>query len=232
MSELKIDAVIFDFDGVILDTETPLYETWAELYVEHGQVLEIELWHKCLGRADNHFDFHAHLVASVGGAETPEVGRGELDRDVILGKKRERSLAIINAKPVMAGIVERAVEAKAMGLGVGVCSSSSRSWVGGHLERLGVREHFGEMVVREDTTIHKPEPEPYWEAARRLGAAPGRVLVFEDTPNGIKAAKAAGMFCVALPNAMTAPLDLSAADFVVEDLGSVGLGEIVGRLGG
>ncbi|MHC4994895.1 MAG: HAD family hydrolase [Planctomycetota bacterium] len=224
-----IDAIIFDFDGVILDTETPLYETWAGLYAEFGHDLPVELWHACLGRADNHFDFHAHLVELVGDRG---VDVDELEREVIIGKKRERSLKIINAKPVMAGVIERAQEAKAMGMGVGVCSSSSRSWVGGHLERLGVREHFQAMVVREDTPVHKPKPDPYLHAAERLGVTPERTLVFEDTPNGIKAAKAAGMYCVALPNDMTRPLDLTHADLIVEDLGGVGLGEILSSLGG
>lgn len=217
-----IDALIFDFDGLILDTEMPLYSSWRAVYAEHGVDLPVERWIDVLGRGSSYFDFHGHLESQAGLT---------LDREGTAERVRAASRRLIDAADALPGVVERLDEARASGLAVGMASGSTRAWVERHLGRLGLLDRFDPVVTHEDTERHKPHPDPFMLAASRLGAAPGRCVVFEDSPNGLAAAKAAGMYAVAVPNQITAPLPLSEADLRLESLADATLGEVLARLG-
>jgi len=216
-------AVIFDFDGLILETEMPQYRAWRDAFARFGVSMPIDLWVRCLGRGTGAVDFVAHLAAAT---HLP------VDREHVTRAARKQAGAEILAAEVMPGVWEYLDDAEQNGMRIGLASGSTRDWVGGHLDRLGLARRFETIVTHEDTDRHKPDPDPFLECARRLAVAPGRCLVLEDSPNGVLAAKAAGMTVIAVPTEMTAPLDLSAADLKIDSLASTSLAEAVARLVG
>ena len=121
--------------------------------------------------------------------------------------------------------------ARRLGLGLAVASSSSRRWVAGHLERLGLADRFDVLRCAEDVTRVKPHPDLYVAALKALGAAPVAAIALEDSPNGVLAAKRAGLFCVAVPNPLTAKLDLTAADILLASLDELPLPALLRRTG-
>jgi putative hydrolase of the HAD superfamily len=140
---------------------------------------------------------------------------------------RERLLTGLAA---CAGVPERIAEARARGLALAVASSSERAWVEGHLTRLGLREHFSAIRCREDVPRVKPDPTLYRSALAAIGVAPEHAVAFEDSPNGVAAAVAAGMRCVAIPGPMTRSLRFDAAHLELSSLAELSLDEILARV--
>ena len=218
---MGVKALVFDFDGLILDTEEPVYQSWRELYEEHGEQLPFDRWIQIVGSSNAAFDPRGHLEARLGRPLSPEV----LDRRI------RRRTELVLAEPVLPGVAQLADAALARGLKLGVASSSSCEWVGGHLQRLGLRDRFACVRCRDDVAAVKPAPDLYQSALDCLGVRPEEAIAIEDSPNGIAAAKAAGMWCVAVPNGITGGLDLSRADAVLESLSGEGPESLAGRLG-
>jgi len=214
-------AVVFDFDGTILDTETPEFEEWRAAFRARGHDLTLEVWQHSLGTVGA-YDPCAHLADLTGGP----LDHGALRREVYA-----RHQTRCEAQPLLPGVVDRAREARAAGLGTAVASSSLSEWVEGWLARHGIRALFDAVCTRDEVAQVKPAPDLFLLAAARLGASPAECLVFEDSPNGIRAARAAGMKCVAIPNPLTRHLPLGEADLVVGSLADHSLAEILGRLG-
>lgn len=193
-----IKALIFDFDGLILDTETPEYEVWREIYQEFGQDLSLELWGQTVGgNAASNFDSFVHLESLLG----RDLASLELETRAF-----ERKLARIHALPPLPGVVEMLNAAQRMGLRLAVASSSRHRWVDGHLARLGLDHFFEAVRCADDVVRTKPEPDLYLAALDALKVSPHEAIAFEDSPNGVRAARRAGLFVVAIPNAATAPL--------------------------
>lgn len=111
-----------------------------------------------------------------------------------------------------------------------MASSSSRSWVAGHLERLGLLERFALLRCSEDVARHKPFPDLYLSALQHLGVEPDQAIAFEDSPNGVRAARAAGVFCVAIPNPVTAQLESKHANLRLESFQEMSLVEFLARV--
>jgi beta-phosphoglucomutase-like phosphatase (HAD superfamily) len=111
-----------------------------------------------------------------------------------------------------------------------VASSSSSAWVKPWLERHGLASRFATVCTRDDVKAVKPAPDLFLLASSRLKVPPRDCLVFEDSPNGLKAARAAGMWAVAVPNALTRPLELPAHDLVLDSLAGMTLRELAARL--
>jgi HAD superfamily hydrolase (TIGR01509 family) len=219
---LLIRALIFDFDGLILDTEGPIYRSWMEVYEAHGVAMPFELWVKTVGSSNQAFHPQHHLEEHLGRALAQEV----IDRRV------ERRAELVLAQPLLPGVADLVDGARAAGMRVGVASSSSRDWVSGHLERLGLLDRFDCIRCRDDVEHVKPEPDLYLAVLDCLGVPSNEGLAIEDSPNGIAAAKRAGLLCVAIPNPITAGLDLGAADVRLGSLAEVTLQELLDRLGG
>jgi HAD superfamily hydrolase (TIGR01509 family) len=218
---LLIRALIFDFDGLILDTEGPIYRSWMEVYEAHGVAMPFELWVKTVGSSNQAFHPQHHLEEHLGRALAQEV----IDRRV------ERRAELVLAQPLLPGVEDLVDGARAAGMRVGVASSSSRDWVSGHLERLGLLDRFDCIRCRDDVEHVKPEPDLYLAVLDCLGVPASEGLAIEDSPNGIAAAKRAGLLCVAIPNPITAGLDLGAADVRLGSLAEVTLQELLDRLG-
>ena len=210
-----LNGVIFDFDGLILDTESPDFQSWSEIYESYGQVLTLETWSSAIGTRGG-FDPYSFLEEMLGKA---------VDRDAIRTKRRARESQLSEALPVLGGFEAILKEARDSGLSVGIASSSDESWVLGHLGRFGLAESFDSIQCTGGRLRPKPAPDLYIEALGELHLSAHEAVAFEDSPNGVAAAKAANIFCVAVPNALTSGLDLSAADMVVSSLT-----EVQGRL--
>jgi HAD superfamily hydrolase (TIGR01509 family) len=219
---LSIDAVILDFDGLIVDTETPIFEAWRGAYERRGQTLGLEQWQHSLGTHGG-FDAHEHLESLLG----EPLSREELKHEV-----RAVSARMSEGRPLLPGVEALLGEARELGLARAVASSSSCGWVEGWLARHGIRDMLDVVVARDDVTNVKPDPELFLLAARRLGVAPARCLVFEDSPNGMRAALTAGMRCVAVPNALTRPLSRPDVDLVLESLDERPLASVVHAVSG
>jgi HAD superfamily hydrolase (TIGR01509 family) len=215
-----VKLIVFDFDGLILDTEVPVYDAWQELYVEHGQALPLEKWAECIGTADT-FDPCADLAQLVGRA---------LDAEALRRRHRARSDVLIASQRVLPGVVERLDEARALGLTLGVASSSGRAWVEGHLARLGLLDRFHAIRCAGDVPRVKPDPALYRAVLEATGVRAADAVALEDSPNGVLAAKRAGLACVAVPNALTAGLDLGGADLRLSSLAEAPLITLLARL--
>ena len=214
----KIRAIIFDFDGLILDTETPIFRSWKEIFAHHGQELDIAIWSDCIGRSPETFDPQADLEALVA---------HRLDRAAIMERQASRETELIAQEKVLPGVKECLVVARDNGLRLAVASSSSRDWVVGHLSRLGLLSFFDAICCADESTQAKPSPDLYFLAAERLSAQTSQAIALEDSPHGVTAAKAAGIFCVAIPNNLTRNLSLSQADIVLDSLADMPLDELI-----
>lgn len=218
-----IKAVVFDFDGLILDTETSDYESWRETYQIYGGELPRELWNSNIG-AIGLFDPYNHLEEQVG---------RRLDREKVMAERRRRDEELLAAQVVLPGVEAYLTEAREMGLGIGLASSSKHEWVDPHLSRLGLRDYFDVVRCRDDVGDRgKPDPAVYQAAVDSLGVAAGSAVAFEDSPNGALAAKRAGLFCVAVPNQMTRDLSFDHADLRVASLAMEPLTQLLLRLNG
>jgi HAD superfamily hydrolase (TIGR01509 family) len=213
-------AVILDFDGLIVDTETPIFEAWRTVYGRRGQELGLDVWQHALGTHGG-FDPYAHLGDLLGQA---------LPHDALLEEVQALNRAVCDTQPLLPGVEDLLLAARGLGLGTAVASSSTRGWVEGWLSRHGVRELVDVLCGREDVAQVKPAPDLFLLAAERLGVTPDTCVVFEDSPNGMRSARAAGMLCVAVPNALTRELALPDPDLVVSSLAELPLGELLERL--
>lgn len=217
-----VRAIVFDFDGLILDTEEPVYRSWEELYRAHGEELPFERWIQIVGSTTAEFNPQRHLEERIGHPLAQEV----LDRRIA------RRTEMIVARDVLPGVLDRIDEAREMGLKLGVASSSTQEWVRGHLGRVGILDAFACIRCRDDVAHAKPEPDLYLAVLECLGVQASEAVAIEDSPNGIASAKAAGMRCVAVPNSITRQLDLSQADLVLDSLAGATLRRLLERLGG
>lgn len=202
-----MEAVVFDFDGLILDTEWPAFKTVADAFAAHGSEMTIERWQDRLGRGDNK-PWTEMLVADV----------GVIDQDSIERHRRDRKNAMTEQQPILPGVMRLLDQADQLRISAGVASSSPLSWVGGHLDRLGITGRFATIKTRDDVVKGKPWPDVFLAACDALGADPMNSLAFEDSVHGVTAAKAVGMVCVAVPNRVTALGDFSHADLVLGSL--------------
>lgn len=218
----RIRALVFDFDGLVVDTEGPVFEGWRSLYRSLGQELSEELWADVIGHGAGWFDPFPELEAAVG---------SPLDRDALHQMRRARELELVAAQPALPGVLDWIARAQELGLGLGVASSSSLRWVKGHLERLGItafRCIRGRDSVGEGRT--KPAPDLYLSAVACLGVAPAEAMAIEDSGVGLTAARAAGLRCVAVPGPLTLRNDFSAAEVRLRSLSERTLDDVLAEL--
>lgn len=218
-----IRALLFDFDGLILETESPVYQSWVELFERYQAHLPLPLWVTIIGTSEQLFDPWQILEQQT---------HRQIDREAESIRRRQRELELVKNQPVLPGVVDILKQAHQMGLNAGVVSSSSRGWVEGHLNRLGLLHDFERLLTREDVSRTKPDPELYQKALQAFGLEPGEALVFEDSPNGIRAARAAGICVVAVPNDLTRSLPVDEADLVIASLDELPLADLLLKISG
>jgi len=210
-------GIIFDFDGLIVDTEMPGYQAWAECYALHGYELLLEDYTRCVGSDWAHYNPASELERLTG----RRLDWPELDRE-----RTRRVYELLEAVEPLPGVRELLAEARTEGVICAVASSSPRNWVGPWLERLGLREEFLHVVTLDDVSRPKPSPELFELALRRLGIGNEESVVLEDSLNGLRAAQAARIACVVVPNSVTGALNFEGASHRVESLADLRVEEL------
>lgn len=213
-----IKGVIFDFDGLILDTEGPIFRSWQELFAAQGGELTLAVWGKIIGTAEGAFDPFDLLEEQTGRT---------LDRAGLAPQRRERERSLIARQPILPGVEGYLQGARALGLKVGLASSSTKEWVSGHLARLGLLGYFDCLRTADDVEHTKPDPSVYFKVLEGLRMEAVQAFALEDSPNGVLAAQRAGLFCVAVPNSLTRALPLEHADLRLEALTEMSLGALI-----
>ena len=203
----RFRAVVWDVDGVLIDSEPLHLASFIEVCARHGYAFDA---------ADNARWLGTSFIDMWDGI--PELRSLGLTLDELLGEIVERYVAEVHGG--MARAPAPAIVTRLAGRGVaqGCASSSPRRIVEANVAAVGVAAHLAAILGREDVAHGKPAPDLYLLAAERLGQSPADCLAIEDTASGLAAAKAAGLTVIAWPNAMTAAMDFSAADHVVDDL--------------
>ncbi|MGE5222827.1 MAG: HAD family hydrolase [Omnitrophica WOR_2 bacterium] len=216
-----IKALIFDFDGLILDTERPIYQSWKEIYESFGSQLHLSDWANVIGAGPKMHDLYALLEKQLG---------YPVQREQVGAPRKQREVELIEAQEVLPGVRETLESAKKLGLKIGLASSSSCKWVTGHLSRLGLLDYFDVIRAEDDVAYTKPDPELYLKVIEAFSLHPSQAVAFEDSPNGILAAKRAGLFCVAVPNTLTSQLPLDQADLRLDSLSDLTLEELLVKI--
>lgn len=215
-----IKALVFDFDGLILETETPIFNAWCEVYRKYNCELTLEQWLSNVGTAVPHFDPVSELQRQLG-------DHRDLSEEVEWQRRREAEL--IMEEDTLPGVREILAEGRELGLKIGLASSSTCQWVVDHLTRLGLLDYFEAVAAKDDVTHTKPDPALFRQAVDWLGVSPQEALAFEDSLNGVRSAKAAGLYCVAVPNQITRSLKLDEADLQLASLAGVRLDDLLER---
>ena len=206
-------AVVFDFDGIVLDSETPEYESHRRIYERCGASLTVEEWRDAIGVWN---EGHHERVFAVLCERSPRAP----DREAYFAERHRIFDALIPGAP-MRGIRELLLALDAAGVPAAIASTSPARWVRPSLERIGVASLFRAIVSGDEVPRRKPAPDVYLEAARRLGVDPAHAAAIEDPGPGVAAARAAGMRVIAIPHRLTLGHDLSAADLRVAHAGEL-----------
>jgi HAD superfamily hydrolase (TIGR01509 family) len=216
-----IKAVIFDFDGLILDTEIPVFRAWQEVFAKHGQELTLDAWADYIGRSPDTFDPCDQLEARLA---------CPVDREKLHREQMEHEARLIGAESILPGVLEVLDDAKRLGLSLGLASSSSRDWVIGHLSRFGLEGRFECIRCSDDVERTKPAADLYLSVLDGLMLRSDEAFALEDSPHGVSAAKAAGLFCIAVPNTMTQNFSFDHADLTLPSLHNTSLEELIARI--
>ena len=209
---MALRALIFDFDGLIVDTETPWLELVRDAYRRHGRELPAEVWRQFVGT-------HRHPLEYLQQVVGPRFDMAAERAALVAGDTRD-------TLPPCAGVRELVAAARAAGLRLGVASSSSHDRVDSELRRLQLRDAFDSVRCRAENLRAKPAPDLYLAALKDLGTSAPESVVFEDSPNGSQAAKAAGIYTVAVPNDVTRGWPFDHADRIIDSLASVTISQV------
>jgi HAD superfamily hydrolase (TIGR01509 family) len=211
-----IRALVFDFDGLILDTETPLVEAWAQIHERAGVAF-------ARAHALGHVG-HVDVARDPWSAFDAKTDRSALDRE-----HRQLAREILHRQPLLPGVKDYLEEARRRGLRLAIASNSSHPWINRHLDRFGLTGAFDLIRCREDVPRGKPEPDLYLSVLAEFGLNGAEAIAFEDSNPGSLAAKRAGLWCVAVPNPSTQHHDFAHADLQVGSLAQLELGSLLER---
>ena len=218
-----LKALIFDFDGLILDTETPEVAVWQNIYKEHGFELPVKEWEKTVGGYGlSNFDAAQHLAL---------LSAGTVDSVSSKARYRKESDEIIHASSILPGVMNLIESAKSNGLKVAIGSSSEHAWVDTHTKRLGIYDLFDLIICQDDVLPGrtKPYPDIYLKVLEQLNVKNNEAVVFEDSLNGVLASRRAEIFVVAVPNELTAKMNVS-GDLTVSSLAEVSLQSLLEKI--
>lgn len=211
-----IRALVFDFDGVLVDSEVTHVAVWRDAFRAHGCDFTVEEWSTCLG--------------TTGGFDPATALRARSRIAVAEGTEalvHRRYQELVRSRGLMPGVVDWLDAARVRGLGTAIASSSRREWVGPFVDELGLRGRIDQVICYDGSIPAKPAPDLYLAACAALGAAPQEAVAVEDSPNGVAAAVAAGLFCVVVTHAATDARAADRADLVLPTLEAVPLAEVL-----
>ena len=215
MLKPPLQGILFDFDGLILDTETPIFQAWQEMYRKYGEELILADWAEILGKSVEEMeplkDFFRDLDS-------------DNDQQAILEQISRREIELVGKQRSLPGVTELIQKARESGLKLGIVSSSDLKWVRTHLQRLRLEKFFDDVSCADEVPKAKPDPALYHLGLKKMNLTPEKVVVLEDSPNGILSAKRAGLYCIAVPNQITRQLPYykngGAPDLILDSLHS------------
>lgn len=216
-----IKAVVFDFDGLMVDTETPAYHAFCKVYGEYGKELPLAMYAQCVGTSFDVFDPYTYLAEILMHSVDVEVIRKQVD------DQYRELLRHIEPRP---GVVDYLNEAKALGLKIGLASSSYFNWIEPYLTRFGLHEYFDSINTADLVKEVKPDPELYLISLQKLEVHPEEAISFEDSLNGFTAAKSAGLRTVIVPNEMTSTFPFEHYDLKIPSMEAKTLKEVIRQL--
>jgi HAD superfamily hydrolase (TIGR01509 family) len=217
---MAVDAIIFDFDGVIIDTETPDLEVWQEYFRSHGLDAPASLWETRTGYNEGDIFDPALYFERLTGQRLDEAH---------LQEQFQRYLDRCRQQPVLPGVCDLLEQASLRGIKLAIASTSYRRWVEPLLKEHKLWHYFDCVCTREDVEQGKPAPDLYLAAAACLDLPVDRCVAIEDSPNGMRAALAAGIRCIAVPNPLTARLERPQVTLTVPSLADLDLQALLSR---
>jgi HAD superfamily hydrolase (TIGR01509 family) len=218
---MTIKSLLFDFDGLILDTETTEIDIWRTIYSDHGFDFPFDLYTQTVGGwGVSTFDAADHLHQLV---------NDSLDVEVLRMRYKQESTRRLSIQPMQDGVQDYLTEGQRLNLRLAIASSSRHSWVEPHLTRLGLIHYFEKIICGNDVPVGrtKPNPDIFLKALDELHITASEAIVFEDSPNGVKAANNAGIYVVAVPNPTTACMKIEGADLTIKSLASLPLEDLL-----
>jgi HAD superfamily hydrolase (TIGR01509 family) len=219
----RVAAVVFDFDGIVLDSETPEYESHRQIYERCGVPLTVEDWCDAIGVWTQGHDDRRFETLCARTSDPPQ-------RDAYFAERQRIFETLLPPEP-MRGIRELLTALDAAGIPAAIASTSPARWVVPAAERIGIRGLFDAIVTGDEVRQRKPAPDVYLEAARRLGVDPAEAVAIEDSGPGVAAARAAGMTVVAIPHWLTRTHDLTGAHLQVAHAGELTLDRLTALVG-
>lgn len=217
----KIKGLIFDFDGIILDSELPTLQSWQEIYRSFDCELPMKEYYLTIGTTDHIFDPLKHLI---------KITSLNIDQDQIRNKHKARMLELIKANDLLPGVQTYLDRAKALSLRLGIASSGLDPWINLLLEIKNIHHYFDCVVTSDMVPLPKPAPDLYLSALQKMRLEPDQVIAFEDSPNGLLSAKNSDIFRVAIPNLVTKDMDFSQADLVLSSMSELTLDELIRKV--
>ncbi len=214
-----IRALIFDFDGLMIDTEMADYQAWRETYQDYGLNYPLEDFQKIIGK-------YTQIPVPLDDLDRL---KGPLDRESVDSRRMLRSVELALGQPILPGVLDTIEAAHRLGLKVAIASSSPRSWLDRFLEPRDLTRHFDTILTGDVVSQVKPDPELFNTTIHKLAVQPGETLILEDSVNGLKAARAAGIRCIIIPSSLTRGMDFQGADLVLDSLQSMSLDHLIAR---
>ncbi len=216
MTILPFEAILFDLDGTLIDTEQADFTAGQMLAQEMGVKISLDFWaENVVGIMEGYDIFFAELQRqSKKNGTTKEFLWQRLQQ---LWEQTMQNMALMpGATPLLSGL-------RASGYRVGLASASDQAWVYRWLNHFDLHPYFHTITTGDDVRQNKPAPDIYYLAAEQLQVSPQKCLVFEDSVFGIQAAKSAGMTVVAVPNTITRNLDFNQADKIINGLNQISI---------
>ncbi len=207
-----IKAIIFDFDGTVIDTETAWYIAFRDAYKEHGVNLTLDTYSQCIGTSLHTFNPYEYLVTDL---HLP------INLDTFRESIHSRHASLMDTEKMRPGILEYLNAAKAKHLKIALASSSKLDWVERFLEKLQIRDYFDCIRTANDVVHVKPDPELYLQTLQCLDLNASEAIAIEDSPNGAKAAVSAGIHCLVVPNSITKYLEFEHFNHMADSLTDV-----------
>lgn len=211
-------ALVFDFDGTMVDTETAEYEAVRLVFADFGLELAPDRWIVAAGHSWGQFDWADELRVATS---------GEIDVDEARRRKHAFSTELDAATVLRTGLAMLLDEARAHSIPMGIASNSPAAWIESNLDRLGIAHYFDAIVTIDRVERGKPYPDPYVAAVALLDSPAGRSVAFEDSEAGTQSAASAGLFVIAAPGPMTTVHDLSAAHHQIDGFDGLTLAGVV-----
>jgi haloacid dehalogenase superfamily, subfamily IA, variant 3 with third motif having DD or ED len=212
-----IKAIVFDFDGVILDSERIMYLVMTKMFHDYHVTLPLSLWSQAIG-TQHGFDSIKYLE---------EKAQVKIRRDHFISERDQTFNQLVDREDILPGVKSVLDQATGLGLKIGLATSSRGDWPRRHLKRLGISNYFLTIKSMDDVQKVKPDPALYLQALESLQVRPKEAIAIEDSFNGSLAAKKAGMYCIVVPNAVTKQMPFGHVDGCFKSLQDVRLQRLI-----